>query len=440
MILLEGRCVEGLDEFMLRIGHLKVLCNTAIEVGGPHHRLMRAMAEILTHPTPVDSSMQSVVGEYLAKKRLCCLSQQPQTKTPSRDTYRYPELSLVSENDAWVIRSIESAQGHPHVWWQDFCLCQEEIPSKVGAITVSAKAGSKTGLSHLFDWAQRVGLLSHSRQPSPVGKLAAKLGGQTEGVTWHSNPYMIRNDKIILGFALLSADMDLSSRYIMKLASSSFPLRKRDAARIYAETVQELVEESERAGYTTARQRYLHADLLRDLVNATRRKSDQIGDTSTAWHRASSRMESYVDLGLLTKSTARSLDKYEYTYYGTSALVAAHDTLKLAMRADDWLEAYLVSVLNGTDVEVKATLDDLQELLPPVLAAICSPAPSLPIDAIGLGWTKLMSDTGRSVSIKTARRLLLELARRRPDVARLSRGTSGERAEFISIDIRKLRQ
>ena len=48
MIPLEGRVLAGLDEFMLRLGHLKVLCAVAVDVGGSWSRIEREYAKFLT--------------------------------------------------------------------------------------------------------------------------------------------------------------------------------------------------------------------------------------------------------------------------------------------------------------------------------------------------------------------------------------------------------
>ena len=69
MIGIEGRLIPGLDEFMLRLGHLKVLCNVSAEVDGSLTRIERETAAVLTKPIVIQPD-DNLVIEYLKSKNL----------------------------------------------------------------------------------------------------------------------------------------------------------------------------------------------------------------------------------------------------------------------------------------------------------------------------------------------------------------------------------
>src|SRR5205807_9931343 len=121
MIELEGRMLAGLDEFMLRLGHLKVLCAAAADVGGSWFRVRREAAKILTRPVLVPADAFSLVANYLRRKRLCSFKQgDDKAETPGESgKYRYPNLVVQSDEEGL---HLISSVGEPEIWWQDFCL------------------------------------------------------------------------------------------------------------------------------------------------------------------------------------------------------------------------------------------------------------------------------------------------------------------------------
>ena len=434
MIKLSGRAMHGLDEFMLRTGHLKVVSNVASEVGGARHRVERAAAEMLMSSTEVPSSQLEQVSRYLELKHLCPI----QRDDPAVDTsrFRYPDL-IVADVSGVSVRS--SGVQAIEIWWQDFCLSDPRVRSAVGGVTAEAKSGSKTGLSHVFDWAESLGLLSSSAQATPMGRLLAKLQGNTSGMRWLENPYILLEDRVILGFLLLTADLDVFSRFICRLAGSTFPLTKRAGARQFAAAVVDLVDEVDAATYLGTRQQFHLGDLLRDLQRSARRNAAQLGDTSIAWHRAASRLETYVDLGFLAKDTRSPAERYDYIYYPTPLLEQVALSLRETSEPEEWIDRQLVrSILGHPTEDESLNLDCIRKLLPPVLEAIRSPSRVLPIDAVTIGIVQLAARKGYSFSVGGVRNAVEELAKKHPDVARLARGSQGQRAEFVTIDYRRL--
>ena len=425
----------GVDEFMLRVGHLKVVANVAAEMGSVRHRVERAVAEVLTASTQVPEFQIPYLSEYLDIKRLCPSETRPQDIENPR--FRYPDLILTQTPSGPQVRSATKGQSIK-VWWQDLCLCDPRLPSMVGNVTTSAKAGSKTGLSHVFDWAETLGLLSTSGQATPLARVLVKLPGTTTGMQWTENPYILGIDRIALGLVLLPCDLDVFSRFVVELAKADFPLRKRTAARLFASTVAALVKEADEAEYLGPRQRFHLADLLRDLRRSARRNDSQLGDTSISWHRASSRLETYVDLGLLTKVYRSPLDRYEYVYYPTSLLHVTVESLAKFSDPQEWIDHQATAILWGCPTRDEVLdLHYVEKFLPSLLQAIHSPSTALPIDAIALGLIQLAAREGYLLSFAASRKTIEELAKSRSDIARLARGNRGEKAEFITIDARR---
>jgi hypothetical protein len=308
----------------------------------------------------------------------------------------------------------------------------------VGSVTASGKSGSKTGLSHVFDWAESIGLLSTSGQPTPMARILAKLSGKTRGLEWLENPYVPRLDKILLGFILITSDLDVFSRFIVRLAKGSFPLKKRSAARLFAATVTDLVEEADQASYLGPRPRFHIGDLIRDLKKSARRNDAELGDTSISWHRAASRLETYVDLGFLVKEDGSASHKYEYVYYQTPLLAAVARSIEESTEPEDWIEDRLVeAILGHATIDQSLGVDRLEALLPPILQAMRVASTALPIDAVAIGVVQLAAEGGVFLSLRAGRRTVEDFAKKQPDVARLARGSSGQRAEFITIDPRR---
>src|SRR4051812_19980841 len=107
--------MQGLDEFMLRAGHLKVLCNIAVESSTSRFRLERETSSYLTALVEVAPRSIPTLAEYLRKKNLC-----PVEGARDNDEYRYPELQLVSSAEGVI--GVQHISGGPvRVWWQDLC-------------------------------------------------------------------------------------------------------------------------------------------------------------------------------------------------------------------------------------------------------------------------------------------------------------------------------
>lgn len=438
MIELEGRMIPGLDEFMLRLGHLKVLCAVAIDVGGSWFRFSREAAKVLTRRAGIPKDVTALVADYLQRKRLCPF--QPVNK--GKDTgnkpgkYRYPKLVVEADDEGL---HIVSTNGQPEIWWQDLCLASPNIASRVGAITIDAKSESKTGLSHITDWAKFVGLISKGGEVSPIGRLIVELQSNTIADQYRSNPYVIGLDRIAFAFMIIGADIDCFSRMAPKLLRSNSPIRKAEGRQIFAATVQEIAREAREARYLSIGRKHKLYENVRDLENAARRGHRELGSTSTAWHRASSRLETYVDIGFLEKGRGGEEERFEYVYYSTSALERAVQSLEKAENANDWLERYLASALFGDEwSETSLDQSELLEDLPVVASSLARPTGPLPIDAVAIGLVLRRAHRGVPISISGARQALEHLALSQPEIARLSRGGFGERAEFVSLDIRKL--
>ncbi len=442
MIPLQGAMLPGLDEFMLRLGHLVVLCDVASDVGTSWSRIGRGMAKVLTRPVPVPMPLVESVTDYLKRKRLCRIVNHPAPGQESRveGRLRYPDLTIrVHDNRRLSLETKVEGKSPIEIWWQDRCLASPSVRSRVGAITVGAKAGSKTGVSHICDWARLIGLLSKAGEVSSVGRLIIGLRHRGGCDINSINPYILGNERLALAHHVVSADIDFFSRFVPKLSLAKSPLRKADGAELFAQTVMELCQEAREARYLTAGRKNVLLENLRDLEMAAKAGHKPLGGTSTAWHRASSRFETYVDLGLLEKGRNGDSETYEYVYYPTDALEIAARSLVSAVDARCWIENHLASAVFSCECSHTClTEDELSLLLPDIASSLARPAGPLPIDALAVGLAWVKADRGQPTSIADCRHGLEQLAHSRPTIARLSRGGFGDRAEFITLDLRRL--
>jgi hypothetical protein len=384
--------------------------------------------------------MLGIVTEYLERKRLCLVEKGvPRTRSASSSRrFRYPDLAIRKDGDESVLVNL-SGTDQIKIWWQDHCLAAPGVTSRVGAITASAKSGSKTGLSHIMDWAQLGGLITKTGELLGVGRLIARLR-QAQSIG-EINPYILGNERLAFGHQLLLADFDIFSRLIRKIAVAEKPIRKAAATKLFAEAVTEISQEARESRNLSTKGKYAIFDIFKDLESAGRRSGKAIDETSTAWHRASSRLETYVDLGLLDKGAGGEGERFEYIYYPTARLDRALSSLHEESTARDWIERRLASVIYD-DVPVNAVIEErvFANVLMPLITCLSRPSAPLPLDTLSIGLAWLLNENGHGASIAACRSSLEALAVERPNIARLSRGGFGDRAEFVSLDVRKLEE
>ena len=438
MIKLAGAALSGLDEFTVRLGHLKVIAAVAIDWGGSWNRVEKAVARELTKPVRVPSEHLHEVARYLSEKHLCLGISPSEEPKDSRRQFRYPDLVVTKVGEKYEVSPLTSGD-EIAVWWQDYHLADPSLPSHLGAVTTSAKASSKTGLSHVMDWATSLGILSTTGEPTMIGRLVAKLAGDAMSSEWTSNPYRLDADRLVFAHLVFEADFDITSRFLMSLSRATWPIRKREAAAFYAESVNKVIDEADAADYLTNRQRFALVGHYKELDRAARSRRVNPGETSTAWHRTVSRLEAMVDLGILTKTDAENSFKYAYAYYPTKVLGRIVDSLNTGDNAQDWIEERLAECLReAPTLEGKIPLELLREPLMKLLTIVRSPSRVYPIDVLSTGLAALLENTDLPVSFRSSRNSLESLAREHPEIARLARGTTGDRSEYVSIDERRL--
>jgi hypothetical protein len=426
MTALEGRVLPGLDEFMLRLGHLTVICEASSRVRASWKRVTNEAAEALTKPVVVQPSHADGMAQYLFRKKLCPVSNVHSQK--SKEEFRYPDLLIDAPG-----KNLQSADGKPPVvWWQDLCLSTPEVRSRVGTVSSTGKSGSKTALSHICDWALLLELITPSAELSHAARLLIRLDRSTDQLA-AGNPYIHGYDRIVFAVAVFRGDFDLFARFAPKLAQTSQPVRKSLGRELFAETIEQIATEAERARHLSSSRQYKLFQQMRELEKAASRTRKEAGETSTAWHRAASRLETYVDLGLLEKARRGEEEKYEYVYYSTSRLQDAVNSIAESATAEEWIEQHLIRVLFGKQANEQLGDTELTSMIRSISTALELPTRVLPIDVVAQGLTWLTAKQGRPISLASARGAVEDFAKRNPDQARLSRGSSGDRAEFVSI-------
>jgi len=430
VIPLVGAALTGLDEWMQRVGQLQVICGAAAEVEGTQ-RIARVAAEILCHPVALEPTEFGRFATFARLKRLAQVSKgDPVGTAPSRSKFRYPHLVVRSDLNG---DHLEVVVHPPEVWAQDYWMSQPGVRSRTGGVTVSGRVGSKTGIDHLLQWAQKAGLLTRVGQLSPTGRLLstwAKPEGQQE------NPYWGSPAILVAGFCLVRADLDVFSRLIPRLQTLEAPFGKKEGASIFGETVIDIAAEADAdRAMSSGRRRTVH-ELLRDLKRAARRSRsrDALGATATAWHRAVSRLETYVDLGLLTKVHGRSDHSFKYKYSPTPALERTASSLQVGSEATTWVEHdFFYCLFDLTRPKWEPGHADLLAIIPLIARHLKRGRAPLPIEAVGLAMVVAADAAGSNLSLSEGRELIRALAETHPGRVSLMRGERGERAEFVSL-------
>jgi hypothetical protein len=438
---IEGRVALHLDEFMLRLGHLTLLAQLSSTIEGRPRRLEKDFAELLTREVGVEEEANGRVARYLVAKRLCRDVRKREDDDVRGRGFRYTDLETYETAGTTQGPRVRSVDGGPiEVWWQDYCLASEDVESSVGAVTVGARPGSSTGVSHILDWGVILGLLNRDLSASLEASLLTRLRTK-EADSMGSNPFvLLPEDRMVFAYVLLRADLDVFSRFAPLLLEARQPIGKADGAKLFGAAIELLARDAENDANVSPRSQSVVFQQLKELKFAQRRKTDQpLGSSSTAWHRASSRLESYVDLGLLTKRRGGEILRFKNVYFPTDLLTRVSESVAGASSGVEWLEGPFTDFFcgDGTRME-RPDREQLQPLLVRVVTALGRPIQLFPLEALALGMAILGPAVGVKISLGGARCALEELARANPDAARLSGGTVETRPEFISLDLERL--
>lgn len=443
MIEIEGRVLAGLDEFMLRAGHLVLLCRVAHDVGGSWARIHREAVEKLSLTVVVEPDRNHEVAEYLVAKGLCRRTDKPAAELRDPQDYYYPDLEVYSDSsDALAVRAIDG-KDFIRITWQDRNLAATRVRSRVGAITWSAKSGSKTGLSHVCDWAQFLDLIDSAGQLSPMGRLLVTLT-QIDRIAYEKwNPYDLGAERIILAYQHLQKDIDLFAHFAPLLLRAGAALNKASCRALFVEALQACATDADASKGVPSHRLFELAQQIRDLERAGRKARSEIKETSTAWHRAASRVELYTDMGLLEKNRRDHVEKYKYVYYPTEQLANAVKSLEMTKTGDEWIERHMLTTILGETMANEgesAIMSDhvLAAGLKRIVDGLKLPTTQFPIDCLMLGLAYLNADSPSSLSLSDLRKMIEAMPGKYPQVARLARGREGMRAEYLSLNIRNL--
>lgn len=427
----DGRVLPGLDEFMLRTGHLWVLCECACSLGGGARKIQSEVQSIISTPTAIPDERIHSVGEYLSRKKLC-RTRDAKDIPGDGDTreFKYPRLEVCVEADgSYVLNSLDAAERT--IEWQDICISDLRVRSKVGALARAGKSGSKSGVSHIYDWAEQLELIDSSGQPTPTGRLYARAGGFL-GETDTFNPYAFGPAVLIVAFQYFSRDLDLFAKLGALLLAHRGPIKKAAAREMFGEALIAVCAELEISRSASGTATYAVFQQLRDLERAARKSRTEIGATSTAWHRAASRLESLVDFGLLVKKGGGEDSQYQYVYSPAEGLQRAVAGLHQSDSAEEWLDTVLISVLYPDIPTLEVDSERLVADIDQIVEMLNLPTTLVPVDTLMLGIASLYLARGRATPLGSIRNAIEHLGISMPDRARLSRGTRGSHAEYVS--------
>jgi len=440
---LEGRIATGMDEFMLRLGHLKVLLDILATGSGNRQRLARRLAEDLTQLVPVSPGQLQDVGRYLAEKELSHVSSPDGTSKPPHPKARYKHLRVHLGSAGSIERVVDNHSGGPvRIWFQDLAIADNRTRSKVGAVTTDREQlTNKSGVSHLIDWAVILGAANKRLGLTAVGRtlrsLCEKLGAE-EALRGTTNPYIIGAERVVFLWLLAQVDGDVLVRLLPALAGRE-EIVKGEAMEMMlslAAAIQDDLNKNKNGTSSTALRalRSLKEDLGILLPSQRARRSKP---SSTVWHRISSRLEALTDVGLLEKTDTKGIRRhFEYYYRPTAALRVACDSLEGATSLHDWAANHIVD-FTAASLDVQLLNEGCEaELFDAAL--LTTGQTGIHIDSFAIAAATLALARGKRLTIGRARQALEDLATRRPEIARLSRGYVGSGAEFASVIVSKL--
>ena len=437
MTALTGQSLSNLDEFKLRLGHLSLLCDAAVNDGRSLYRLEQGLKVRLTLPRQIDDEDHDRVGFYLSRKKLCEEVRDGKKVKPTNP--RYPDITVEKGEDGKFKIEPSETGDIPEIWFQDYCLSDPRVSSRTGATTVTGKSGSKTGLSHIIDWGVELGLISKSGQPSSLTSIIAHQVGSSDVLDQINNPYFLGSERIAIAYAYFNADFDVFQQLIQFLAEQNGWISRDDARAIYVETIERLVrtvEESSRVPTKISNQIY---SLWRDIDKAAKRARKDVAKTSTAWHRASSRFETLTDLGLLKKIGSEEDHRYEYRYLVDDSLRLAAASLSQNESASEWLEDNTVSAVYGYEhPEAKFEKPQLLSALVDALKPIRRPTSPLPMSSLAISVSIQMANSDVFVPLSKIKKTVRELAMERPDAVKLTKGVTIQSEGMVSIYPTKL--
>jgi hypothetical protein len=247
-------------------------------------------------------------------------------------------------------------------------------------------------------------------------------------------------ERVIFGALLLGGDIDFTSRFLPRLIALGGTIDKAGARSAFLEAVREAARDADQQTGVRARDRFLIFGQLKELERSARGTAEGEAKASTAWHRTVSRLEAYVDLGMLEKAAASDVGAFEYRYKPTAAMHTACDAMRNSLSQRDFLRDHLMSIFYATD---RSREDPTQESIVNGLASVVHlikrPIASYPVDAVVLGVATWLAGHNAPVNLGRIEDAIVRLAKDRPEVLRLGSGTEGTLPETVSINRASLR-
>jgi len=159
---------------------------------------------------------------------------------------------------------------------------------------------------------------------------------------------------------------------------------RKEATDIYVNTVTSISDEAAEADSLAGRAQQTLISAWRDATKGRRMKTGG-GSVSTAWHRASSRVETYTDIGILTKGKGEASELFEYRYHPTERLGRLVDTLMTYDSPQEWLEEGLFKAfIDGVPRTSALSWEELALDIEEIVASLDMPVGLLPIETAGL--------------------------------------------------------
>ncbi|MDG6906773.1 MAG: hypothetical protein JRN20_13415 [Nitrososphaerota archaeon] len=429
---------EHLDNFMIRLGHLKAIAITFDYKIRSKDSAVRRTKEAICREVRLRVDSDDDLSSYISQKSF----------EGVRRKSRFDDIAK-TETGALIWRSgrLRNQQVTDYGFQlQDVYLSSNLLPSNLGAVP-------EENIHELVDWASWLGLLSRSNYAKTVwGELLSSITPPSEIAALRDgkrspNPYLIGRERSFFLFILLGLDGGIILR-MLRSTNEDQEFTRDSVLATFLSNLQELSRVL--SGHGT----YGVVNELRDLRELTdtiKRELDSKSRPITGLMRVSPRLENLVDLGILDNVSKSDHLRFEYIYrknrrgmvmaqYANRILgepSEVQESRQFTDRVGSFLKKEFFGSVNETYETGCRRIDSPKDILPHfvrayrLLARSIGPRPILPLAVVA--GIKAMEE-GVFFECEQVEGALLELSREYPGKIRLSGGRYEQGVEMVVLD------
>ncbi len=427
---------KPLNNFMIRLGHLKAIASVASTRSENISFYERKLYRVIGTRFRVTLTDHPDVQRYITQKAFHGRERESRFSDVSTRQLQDGTLDLV-----WSSGSQKGSQVLEYsVEAQDFYLADSSLPSNLGA-------ASEENMKEIIPWASWLGLINeHTYSIQTLGQLLLNLTPPEELAAFRQpaidkNPYSINGkngQRFLFLFLLLSRDGDLLCRLYPKLSQSG-RFSRVDAVRFLVESLEELkgvLRKTEPLGYLA------EMKSIKELVETVEAERDEKERGKrkrelTGMQRVSPRLENMVDLGILD-NVSEDRPKLSYEYLPSDA------TRRFASACPEILSDFntYINTKFGSmfkeiyQLPVRSSVDDdlVFNFVVQAYRKMQREVGPRPIVPISINAIALALEQGVLFELARASDVLNAMREKYPGKIRLSGGRYGGKIDFVVID------